>query len=123
MRYTGVIVASALAVCSPAKAAVANPLIGRWVPQAETNQLKKLGVECAHSEMVYTATTAGETGIPIGPYPATRQSRSVRYNLTNPRDIWVIPTGPMSQPGHVRVLDSNHIQPEAADGCVYRRAG
>lgn len=124
MRYLAKFLVLAAAFSSyQTVASSANPLIGRWLPQPETNQLIKHGVQCVYTEMVYTAKTFGSTMPGIGPFPAIHHIVDVSYNLADPHILYVLLSEPASQPQRVKLIDHDHIQPDAADGCIYRRAG
>ena len=102
--------------CSPALAAGQNPLVGRWViaPGQPSS--------CSIVAREFTNQTETTEVRAIGPYPASRSTGPVRYNLTDPKHIYVIgPTG-ITNAGRWEVIDFNHIRDTSFSDCIYQRS-
>jgi hypothetical protein len=106
--------AMVLAAAAPAHAA-ANALIGKWVvvPGQET---------CSIVSHIFTATTETSTVRPIGPYPGETSTAPVRYNLEDPKAIYVIGPAGTTNAGRWQIVDANHIRDTSFSDCLYQRA-
>jgi hypothetical protein len=103
--------------------ASAKALFGRWLAMPETAQLPSPGgFACTLTEIDFTPTSEVRITPANRFWASERRVQNITYVNKDAHGFYVVPQGSTTGPG-VDIVDSQHIRPEYADQCLYRKAG